>query len=1322
MKRLSGWSQLCARVVCAGSVVLMMGLAVQAAAAPEVSGGSHTSVALKTDGSLWAWGDQAMGQYVGESICTYGSNTPRMLSTGFASVATGSHFSVALKTDGSLWGWGSNQYGPLTNGVIYDGTCIPQQIGTGFAKVSAGDNHTVAIKTDGSLWAWGWDLYGQLGDGSAPNYFVDVVTSNSTPQQIGTGFASVSVGANHTVAIKTDGSLWAWGDNTYGQLGDGTFDALSNGVSQHPTPKQIGTGFASVFAGPVNTFAIKTDGSLWAWGGNDYGQLGDGTIFAINPTPQQIGTGFVSVVASYQTTVAIKTDGSLWAWGSNMYGQFGDGTTTDSLIPKLVGTGFAKVAVSRNSSAESYLAIKTDGSLWAWGFTEYGQIGDGNNIGDYLTWYQKTPKQIFPSGFEMSLLSVTTPQPQVGSPQLITAQLTLINDQNTSLTLTPYLLEKDGIQYAPGTVDAAVAVYEAPTADTLKVKLAPITLAARETRTLDVPIVIARPDLTDPAVATAMTVDFGVNTADNRDVTATLNLNVSPRSEPAPASSLLQHLSTGPVADMGAAPAAPAALGTNRAGRLAISTELPSANGDYWDSEVIASLKKGPDGDEDVKHYLLLKRLGLSRSEAYAVLYLYAISKIRPEKASITDLFKLNLGAAQLWAQHQKAKRGLTPDFKPAARNILGGLQSSNALFFLNLMKLSRSYMAPLLSAMQDRAGTFESNPTRLTTALCNYVQDVDKSLDMPFRGLVEADLAYYMTNNKIWHPSIHHAMLDQPQVIDMYGYKKSLSLVLEEWMSAYENASVDGCANNVPQRNWVRIDVHSPLLPLVTDSQGRRFGIDAGGILHEEIPHAYIDPSPPWSMTVSVLDGALTIDYALAYPFDYGIEVQGVSNSIVTSKHVTQGTATAGFSLKQQATVSTTAQGVIISMNSIFDNGSQTISFGAAPSVAVGGIGTVSATASSGLAVSFTSSTPGACTVSGSTVTGIAAGICTIAANQAGNATYSAAPQVTQSITIVSTPSTLSASGASASAGGLTGIVSVTAATGSAWTATSNASWITVTSGSGGNGAGTVVYAVAVNTGASSRTGTLTIAGQTFTVTQAGASVASPGTWTALPGASPSRPSLALNAATGKTQMVVRSASDQLYVGNFNSGETFEGWNALPGASPSAVAQAWHPVLNKMFMVARAAGDQLYLGTFSSAGSFEGWSALSGASPSPVALAWHATLNKMFMVVRAANDQLYLGAFDSAGSFGGWSALSGASPSPVALAWHPASIKMVMAVRGADDQLWQGTFGSTSGAFEGWSALSGSSPTAPVLATGQSSLQLVVRSADDQLWSLLVQ
>lgn len=281
-------------------------------------------------------------------------------------------------------------------------------------------------------------------------------------------------------------------------------------------------------------------------------------------------------------------------------------------------------------------------------------------------------------------------------------------------------------------------------------------------------------------------------------------------------------------------------------------------------------------------------------------------------------------------------------------------------------------------------------------------------------------------------------------------------------------------------------------------------------------------------------------------------------------------------------------------------------------------------------------------------------------------------------------------------------------------------------------------------------------------------ASSATTSGWTQLPGSSPSRPSLALNGGTGKTQMVVRSVSDQLWGGNFNTSGTFEGWNLLPGASPSPAAQAWHSGVSKMFMVVRSVSDQLWLGAFDASGTFAGWSALPGASPSPVALAWHAgvnklymvarsssdqlwlgtfaangvfegwnalpgaspspvalawnpMLNKMQMVARAANDQLYQGYFNSSGVFEGWTALPGASPSPVALAWHPTINKMYMVVRSATDLLWSGTFDSI-GAFGGWTQLDGSSPTEPTMAAGQSVLQLVVRAANDQLWSMQMQ
>jgi len=319
-------------------------------AAVAASAGRYHSLAIKTDGSLWAWGFNQDGE-VGDGTTTNRS-TPVQVLTGVAAVASGNNHSLALKTDGSLWAWGSNNYGQLGDGTTTR-RLTPVQVLTGVAAVASGNNHSLALKTDGSLWAWGYNGAGTVGDGTT--------TDRSTPVQVLTGVAAVAVGAGHSLALKPDGSLWAWGYNGSGQLGDGT-------TTRRLTPVQVLTGVAAVSNGWNNTRALKTDGSLWAWG--DY------RLF----TPVQVLTGVAAVVASEGHSLAIKTDGSLWAWGENDYGELGDGTTTYRSTPVQVLTGVAAVSVGVFHT----LARKTDGSLWAWGWNWSGRLGDGTTTTNRL--------------------------------------------------------------------------------------------------------------------------------------------------------------------------------------------------------------------------------------------------------------------------------------------------------------------------------------------------------------------------------------------------------------------------------------------------------------------------------------------------------------------------------------------------------------------------------------------------------------------------------------------------------------------------------------------------------------------------------------------------------------------------------------------------------------------------------------------------------------------------------------------------------------------------------------------------------------------------
>ena len=340
-----------------------------------------------TNNGLWLWGNNSFGQLGDNTIANKSSPVQTIAGgTNWKQVSAGVSQTVAIKTDGTLWSWGNNALGQLGDNTVFNKSSPVQTItgGTNWKQVACGYRHTAAIKTDGTLWSWGLNIYGQLGDNT-------VVMKSSPVQTItgGTNWKQVSTGGHHTAAIKTDGTLWSWGFNIYGQLGDNT-------VVMKSSPVQTvagGTNWKQVSTGGYHTAAIKTDGTIWTWGNNSYGHLGDNTVVMKSSPVQTIagGTNWKQVSAGVSQTVAIKTDGTLWTWGNNSYGHLGDNTLTQRSSPVQTiagGTNWKQVACGYRHTA----AIKTDGTLWSWGFNNYGALGDNT-----LT-YRSSPVQTVTGG------------------------------------------------------------------------------------------------------------------------------------------------------------------------------------------------------------------------------------------------------------------------------------------------------------------------------------------------------------------------------------------------------------------------------------------------------------------------------------------------------------------------------------------------------------------------------------------------------------------------------------------------------------------------------------------------------------------------------------------------------------------------------------------------------------------------------------------------------------------------------------------------------------------------------------------------------------
>jgi len=342
----------------------------------KVSQGENYSIALKEDGTIWIWGQNTYGLLGNGSAAATEIKHPTQVGTdaNWTDISTGRNFALAIKANGDLYGWGANYYGEQGIGNNTD-LSVPTLIQQNVKAFSAGYYHTLIVKTDGTLWGAGYNDWSGLGVGTS------VFSYNTFQQEAtkATNWASVTATYYNSFAIKTNGTLWSAGTNIEGQTGLGTPASL--GANETDTFTQVGTdtNWKAVAGGVYHTLGLKTNGELWSWGHNNNGRLGLGTTGGIQYTPQQIpGTTWASIGATNEASSALKADGSLWTWGYNAYGKLGIGTTTDVNIPTKVGTENTWVSIPVRSGEASSAGIKSDKTNWTWGWDGYWQLGNND--------------------------------------------------------------------------------------------------------------------------------------------------------------------------------------------------------------------------------------------------------------------------------------------------------------------------------------------------------------------------------------------------------------------------------------------------------------------------------------------------------------------------------------------------------------------------------------------------------------------------------------------------------------------------------------------------------------------------------------------------------------------------------------------------------------------------------------------------------------------------------------------------------------------------------------------------------------------------------
>ena len=427
-------------VVLAMTMAVLLAIGSQAMAGCRANGAPTTqerttnrgaTTASSAEGSevvttLKAWGNNHDGQ-LGDQ--TNGNDRTRPVKViglrraKIEAIAAGASHTLALTSDGAVLAWGYNRDGELGNGTNEDNPSPmrvkdfhdPTSHLSGVRAIAAGSAHSLAMKDDGTVWAWGYNQDGELGDGTKAN--------STQPVRVGKlkGVEAIAAGAYFSLALKEDGTVWTWGSNASdldktqvtGQLGD-------DAITSSETPVKVGGlggGVEAIAAGASHALALKEDGSVWAWGDNFFGELGDGRTKTNSPEPVRVKDlkGVRAIEGGGWFSLALKEDGTVWAWGYNQDGELGNGAAANAKEAKCKNTaepGDAQVLSSCTNSptpvkvseldgveavaagSAHSLALKENGTVWVWGSSEQGQLGNGTKTMGTKTLGINTPLKV----------------------------------------------------------------------------------------------------------------------------------------------------------------------------------------------------------------------------------------------------------------------------------------------------------------------------------------------------------------------------------------------------------------------------------------------------------------------------------------------------------------------------------------------------------------------------------------------------------------------------------------------------------------------------------------------------------------------------------------------------------------------------------------------------------------------------------------------------------------------------------------------------------------------------------------------------------------